>query len=370
VRRIALLLGLALGLPARAEEPVTPLPGTADVFRQLVAIFDVIQKHYIDPAKVRPEEAVNIAFREFIRSLDPEADLLTPAEYAMAKATTNTLPVSLAYRNGRVIIVTPRDGTAAQAVGVLPGDELLCEGRRLPAAQEWLRTNQMFGIHESGTSRSIAVSNNVPATGAINLKTLAPGVTYCRLPVISNPAAQELRTQLLQQNPHAIILDVRNNPGGSLDGALGCARLFLPAEDRIVALDYAQPEQRVGFVSDASPKFNGAVVLLVNGGTAAEAEVLAAALKDNGRAKIVGSLTFGRGWLYALYGLPDGSALRIPTSRYLTPSKQTFQRAGIAPDVWVDVPPDEARALTRAGYGSASQTNDAALTRAVELLSR
>ena len=359
MNRFAFLLWLALAIPARAEEPVTPPPGTADVFRRFANILDVLQKQYVDSAQIRLDDSATVAFRAFVRSLDPEADLLTSEEYAAAKNPALSPPVSTARRDGRTIVVAPRDGTAAQTAGIFAGDEVIQS------------TGSVFIVRELESQRVTIVSNDQVVAGPVAIRTLQPGIVYCRLAEITDAGAKGLREQLLPgKKGQRLILDLRNNPGGSFDAALQCARLFLPADARIVALDYAQPGQRVGFVSDSSPKFTGPIALLINGGTAAEAEILAAALRDNGRALLVGSQTFGRGGHYELFALQDGSALKIPTSRYLTPSKQTFQGTGLTPDFPVEVPHDAERSLARAGFGAANKTNDAALARAVQLLSR
>jgi C-terminal peptidase prc len=286
VNRCVLLLWLALALPARAEEPVVPPPGTAYAFRQFVAILDAMQKHYVAPEQLWLADRMTPAFQGFIRSLDSEADLLTPEQFE-------------AYK------------------------------------------------------RNIATQ----VAGTVQITNLVPGITYCRLPGIATTGAKELRGQLLPwRKGQKLILDLRDNPGGSLDAAVQYARLFLPDQTRIVALDFARPDQRVGFVSDDSPKFTPAVVLLINGGTAAEAEILAAALRDTNRAQLVGSRTFGRGLHSEVFRLPDGSGLKVPTVRYLPPSKQSFQGTGVPPDVEVVTPPQ------------ADGTNDTVLARAVELL--
>ncbi len=275
---------LALAWPACAAEPVTPPPGTADAFRQFAAILDVLQKHYIEPARVRPAERATLVFREFVRSLDPGADLLSPEEFAAAKNPTNA-----------------------------------------------------------------------PPPGAAEITNVAPATAYCRLTATDVIAAQSLREQLLPgKKSHRLVLDLRDNAGGTLDGALRCASLFLPTGARIVALDFARPEQRIGFVSDSSPKFDGPLALLINGGTAAEAEIVAAALRDNGRALLVGSRTAGRGMNYELFALPNGAGLKIPTARFLPPSKLPFHGTGVTPDFAVESNP----------------TNDVALTRALELLQK
>jgi carboxyl-terminal processing protease len=362
------LAAILLVCPALAQEPVTPMPGTAGVFRQFAAILDVLQNNYIDPREIQPGDRATIAFREFVRTLDVEADLLTPSEYAATTNATFPLPVRLAIRDGRVVIVSPHDGTAAQRAGILADDELLCNERRLVPVQEWLRQCPTFVVRDPTSHVGLTISNDVPTSADVRLVPLAAGIAYCRLPEIQLPLASQLRGQLLKQKPRALVLDLRNNPGGTLDGALQCASLFLPENERVVAIDYAQPEQRVGFVSDASSKYAGKLAVLVNGGTAAEAEILAAALRDNGRATLIGSRTFGSGWLYGLFALPDGSALRIPTARYLPPSKRNFQGTGLTPDVLVTVSRDTERELARAGFGAPALKSDHTLARARELL--
>ncbi len=286
MKHLVLLLWLALVIPARAEESVTPLPGAADTFRQLANILDALQKHYIAPDQVRLNEHATLAFREFVRSLDPEADLLTPEQFV---ATKQPAPL--------------------------------------------------------------------PVTSPIQVTNLAPSIAYCRLAEITSAGAKELRGQLLPgRKGHRLILDLRNNAGGSFDAALQYARLFLLADTRIVALDFARPEQRVGFVSDGTPKFSAPVALLVNGGTAAEAEILAAALRDNGRSVLVGGRTAGRGLHYEIVALADGFGLKIPVSRYLPPSKRSFHGTGLTPDEIIDT--------------NTVQKTDLALARALEILKR
>lgn len=379
MKRIALLLAFAL--VARAEEPVTPPPGTTDAFRQFANILDVLQQHYIDPEELYVPERSSLAFRQFVRSLDSEADLLAPVEYTAAKAPADgDVGLAVAARGGAIVVISARDGSPAHHAGLYTGDEIITNAR-LSEVRAALRGPvgepvrlQVRGQREVTLVR-VAITNVPPSA----LKFLQNGVAYCRLADISEPARERLEldlTRAVRERVRGLILDVRNNAGGSLDALLHIARLFVPDKAEIVSLDFAGREQRVVFTGDASPKFTAPAVLLVNGGTAAEAEIFAAALRDNGRARLVGSRTFGRGWNYGLFALPDGFALQIPTARYVPPSKQSFQGAGLVPDVAVEVPRDVERSLARAGFGSFGWANDRAqvlktdraLARALELL--
>jgi hypothetical protein len=248
---------ILLAWPALAQEPVTPPPGAAEAFRQFADLLDALQKHYV--GEIKPAEHTAIAFRQFVRSLDPKADLLTPAQFAAAKTPTS------------------------------------------------------------------ATTNLPPPT----LRFYKAGIAYCRLAEFSEPARQRLEfdlTRAVHERARGLLLDIRDNAGGALDPMLRIAKLFLPDKAEIVSLEFARPEQRVVFRSDASPKFTAPVVLLVNAGTAGEAEAFAAALRENRRARLVGRRTAGRTKNYGYIELPDGSALYIPNSRY------SFDERGLIPD--------------------------------------
>jgi carboxyl-terminal processing protease len=155
-----------------------------------------------------------------------------------------------------------------------------------------------------------------------------------------------------------IILDLRNNAGGAFEAAQVAASFFLVKGTEVVALEYGSPGLHTTFVSDESLKVTAPLILLVNGGTAAEAELFAAALQDNHRARIVGSQSFGRGFLTASTRLSDGSVLVLPTAYYMRPSKQILQGNGLTPDVVVALPCETERSLARSGFGTFDWKND------------
>ena len=177
-----------------------------------------------------------------------------------------------------------------------------------------------------------------------------------------------------------MILDLRNNAGGPLDSALHAARLFLPAESPIVSLQYANAEHLTRFDVDARGKFPAtiAVVLLVNYGTAGEAEVCAAARRDNDRASLVGSRTFGNGRIISQIPLHNGYGLLLPTACYIPPAGKSFYPDGLVPEIIVNVPQSAERALAAKGFGNFDWQGraiggveaDPPLARAFELLKK
>jgi carboxyl-terminal processing protease len=392
------LASCSLALAAEQPGIVTPSPGVRNVFAEFVNVLETLEKQYIDPAQLASNRHSTVALREFVRSLDPEADLFTREEAAVANAPLPEgecdLGVSLTLSNDHPLVVSPRDGSAAQRAGLLAGDQISAiDGQPTARMRLFEVTNRLRGQRSSKVSlrvldpgaadpRPLVIERTAPSTPRpALLKSLGNNIVYYRLSRFSVPEVEQLRAETMRAQARragGLILDLRNNAGGTFDATMGAARLFLRDKSTIVFLQYNLPELRTTFVSDAGEKITIPMVLLVNAGTAAEAEIFAAALRDNRRARLVGSQTFGRGWLYSQFALPDGSVLSIPNAQYVPLSRRPFQSVGLTPDIVVDVPRETERALSIAGYGTFDGVNDRAkvlkddpvLARALELLSK
>ena len=398
----ALLIAVP-ALPA-AESPtgsptvVAPSGPARDVFVQFANVLEDLQKHYIDPSKIRAGEHSTAALREFLRSLDPEADLYTPDEVSGIDAALppnlGEIGVSLALRNDYPTVITARDDTPAQDTHLFTGDQIVAiDGQptlhtRLFDVNHKLRGTPLSTLKlrvldpVSGETRQVVVERMaVRPASSIHLKFLGQGIAYCRFSEFTLPLVESLLAELKKaklQQARAMILDLRNNAGGGFDTVMVAARLFLPDKAEIVSLEYGRPEFRTTFVSDGSFKCNLPLAVLVNGGTAAEAEIFAAALHDHKRARLVGSKTYGRGQLFGQFPLPDGSALYIPTAQYLPPSHKPFQSVGLVPDVEVEVSRESERRMETLGFGTfdwAQDKNevigsDLALARALQLFAK
>ena len=148
-RRSLPLLFLLTALAVRAGDPkqsVVPPTGTTDAFRLFADVLEGLQKNYLDPDLANSPLLAQAAFREFVRKLDPEADLLTPDEFAAIKKRPVIADVTLAKRDGKVVVVAPRDGTAAQRTGVLAGDEILCHDNSLALGKTLLKTGSVLMV--------------------------------------------------------------------------------------------------------------------------------------------------------------------------------------------------------------------------------
>ena len=396
-----LALSAVVAAPALgADEPVvvTPPPAARGAFSQFANIIECLQKHYINPSRIGDREHATAALREFVRSLDPDSDLLTADEAAAVttpkSADDGDIGLSLVMRGDYPTVIAARDGSPAQNSRLFVRDQIVAiDGQPTAHARLFRVVDQLRGAigskvslrvldPELGKTREVAVeraADRPPLSSS--LKFLSGGIGYLRVSEFTLPVVEKLHGELRRaqtQKTRALILDLRNNAGGAFDAALVAARLFVPANADIVLLDYSDPKFRTSFVSDSSDKFTALVVLLVNGGTAAEAEIFAAALRDQKRARLVGSTTFARGVMIAQFPLPDGTVLSIPTAHYLSPSKQPFHGTGLTPDIEVTVSRETERSLATAGFGSFDWVNDKremlktdlVLAKALELLAK
>jgi carboxyl-terminal processing protease len=373
---------------------VTPPAAARSAFAQFANIIECLQKNYVDPSRIGDREHATAALREFVRSLDPDADLLTAQEAATNDPDAGDIGVDLALRADYPTVISVRDASPGQIARLFTGDQILSiDGQSTAHARMFAVTARLRGAAgskvtlrvldpASGKTREVVIERAADSSPSpASLKFLTPGVAYFRLSAFTVPVVEKflVETKRAQaQRARGLILDVRNNAGGAFDAALVAARLFVPATADIVLLDYSEPKFRTSFVSDSSDKFTAPVVLLVNGGTAAEAEIFAAALRDHKRARLVGSQTSGRGRFVDRFPLSDGSVLLVPSAVYLPPSRRAFADEGLSPDVPVSVPRETERSLSTAGFGSFDWVHDKAevlksdlaLARALELLAK
>lgn len=385
---------------ARTQEPhiITPPVQTAETFKQFAAFFDILGKSYVEPGRIRPSEHTADALRAYLRSLDPEAALMPAPEQLMASIGVEgplvDIGVSFSTRNRFPAIITTHEGSPAQAAGLLWGDEIRAiNGQSLENADLAACYLRIWGAVDSqmelvvhdpadGQTRTLVIQRRLPVpVPAVAVKYIAGGTAYRRLPEFTVAAVESLREDLIRmekERPRGLVLDLRNNPGGAFQAAQIAADMFLPAGAVIVAVDYPNADKHTVFHANDARKFNVPLVLLVNGGTSAEAEIFAAALRDNQRARLVGVATCGRGRKIEQFKLPDGMSLYIPVARYRPPSNKDYHGTGLAPDVAVNMPRDDERKLSVTGFGNFNWIEnkrqvldlDKTLARALELLDK
>ena len=369
-RRLAILL-LAAGLvgPASAQEDEDISPYKE--MKTLARAVELIRQDYVDEDKTEYEELIYSALRGMLEELDPHSDFMDPKDFKGMQEDTRSefggLGVVVTRKDDRLTIVAPMEGTPGFRAGLLPDDILLeidgqsAERMSLRDAVDKLRgepgTAVKLAVAREGEGEPIEVEIErevikVPSVrGAKILEGDGPRIGYVRVTQFSEPTGKEFSRALAdleKQGIDALVLDLRFNPGGLLGSAVEVAGEFLPG-GALVA--YTEGRSASAARRYTAPGKGGKpraypVAVLVNGSSASGAEIVAGALKDSGRALLVGETTFGKGSVQSVVSLPDGSAVRLTTAHYFTPGKKPIHEKGVAPHVSAPMSSeDEARLL-------------------------
>lgn len=248
----------------------------------------------------------------------------------------------------KVVVIAPIEGTPAYKAGILPGweitevDDKPVKGQSLDQVVKNIRgpINSPVDLTFSanGKRKKVRLQRaEIPIRAVANCEILPGNIGYIRLDsFISSKANSEMRDSLRKvENTSGIILDLRNNPGGLLSNAIEIANMFLDRGVIVSTIDADGYKQST--FSSSRPISKQPMVVLINKGSASASEILSGALKDNGRAKLVGQRSFGKGLVQAINRLDDGSGINVTIARYLTPNDTDIHKHGIAPDYKVDL---------------------------------
>jgi carboxyl-terminal processing protease len=313
----------------------------------------------------------------------------------------NGLGIEVSMKNGLPTVVTAMEDTPAAKAGILSGDQIL---RINGISTERMDLQDAINVLRGPAGAKVSLTLLRPATKEIKEYTLQRAeikiqsvkgarlldaeltgpfkMGYIRLIQFNEPTAEELSKaldELEKQGMQALILDLRNNPGGLLNSAVDVCAQFLPPNTKVVSTQGRVASQQHDYSTSGGKKErpNFPMVLLVNEGSASGAEIVAGALKDLHRAVLVGETTFGKGSVQNVMQLPDGSAVRLTTAKYYTPSKQVIQGNGVTPNIRVAISAEQERslfALRNAGNikpedeKNIIKTKDAQLLRAIDAL--
>jgi carboxyl-terminal processing protease len=333
----------------------------------------LIRQDYVDATKTGYKDLTYSALRGMLASLDPHSQFMEPSDFKDMEDETRSefggLGIVVSSKDGVLTVVSPMEDSPGSRAGILPGDRILrinsitTEKLSLQDAVNMLRgepgqkvTLTIFRPSNNETKDYVLEREIIKVPSVKDAKILDPSLTgnfkigYVRITQFNEPTAQELDQKLddLQnRGMQALIVDLRYNPGGLLNSAVDVCGLFLPPKTMVVYTEGREPGQRREYFTNRNAKqhLNFPLVLLVNGGSASGAEIMAGALKDLNRAILVGETTFGKGSVQSVIQLPDGSALRLTTAKYFTPSKQVIHEKGVIPNIRASLSPDEERAL-------------------------
>lgn len=254
--------------------------------------------------------------------------------------------------NGNITIVSPIDGSPAQAAGLRPGDILRqangvdLTGMDVSEAAALVRgpagTTVQLLIERNEETFSIDIVRDVIKLPSVRSEMLDDNIAYVRLSQFGDQSAQELEAQLtdlLAQNPVGLILDLRRNPGGGLDTAVAIADQFLPT-GTILAERFGTGADKLFTSTDEGVAEEIPLVVLIDEGSASASEVLAGAIQDRKRGVLIGVTSFGKGTVQTWHALSNGGGVRITIARWLTPNENWVHETGVEPDFYVPLLPD------------------------------
>ncbi len=334
-------------------------------------VLEKVRKDYVDGQKLTYQELVYGALRGMIDTLDPHSEFLDPDEYKELQSDTEGnfggLGIIVAMKDNYVTVVAPMEGSPGFKAGILSGDRITkvsgvsTEKMSLPDVVKILRGEPGSDVNitifrpSSKLTKDITLTRaviNIDMVKDINGKKEFPlgpdKIGYIRITQFGDKVSDDLEAALKKLNDEgmqALILDLRWNPGGLIDQAVDVCAKFLPRGQLVVSTEGRNSAQdsirRAGGGGDELD--HKPIVILVNLGSASASEIVAGCMQDLHRAIILGEKTFGKGSVQSILPLPDGSALKLTTAKYYTPSHRVIHEVGITPDVVVPVTDQQER---------------------------
>ncbi len=359
--------------------------------RIMMHVLQLIRQNYVDTEATAPSRLIDHALEGMVGALDPFSSHLKPEEYDdMMESTEGEfggLGVVVTMREDRLTVVSPMEGSPGAEAGLRSGDRIVeiedrsTQGMGLSEAVHLLKgppgTDVTITIKrpKTGESREVTITRELIEVPSVkDVRVIEDDIGYLRITQFNEPTSDDLRRELeglLEKDIGALVVDVRNNPGGLLQSAVDVSSLFLPKGKLVASTEGRMPSQKQRYVTSNGSQLpkDLPVAILVNGGSASAAEILAGSLKDWGRAVLVGEKTFGKGSVQNIIQLPDGSALRLTTAKYYTPSHQIIHEQGIEPNIVVSLSDaEQEQLLRRRRSGEAEVMLDSQLERAVDTL--
>jgi carboxyl-terminal processing protease len=357
----ALLVVLTLSLGGSAASKSTNGTATYEQLRLFTEVLSIVQNQYVD--EVPPKELIYSAIKGTLRGLDPHSSFLDPDSYKEMQVETSGsfggLGIEITLKDDILTVVAPIEGTPAYRAGLHTGDRivkidgLVTKDMSLPDAVKRMRgkpgSKVTISIVREGWTepRDFDIVREQIRVHSVRTHDLGDGVAYIRLRQFQEQTPHDLDSALdkfAKNGMKALLLDLRNNPGGLLTAAVEVSEKFVDDGRLVVYTEGRVRNQNMRFSAHAKKPYTAVpMVILVNQGSASASEIVAGALQDWQRAKVVGVQTFGKGSVQTIIPLSDGSGLRLTTAKYFTPKGRSIHGKGITPDVIVEIPKDDAK---------------------------
>ena len=354
---------------AIARSSLAPLP--LEELQQLAAVFGMIKSDYVEP--VDEKKLITDAIAGMVSGLDPHSQYFDKKGFKEFREGTSGrfvgVGIEIGMEDGLVKVVSPIEGSPAFKAGIKSGDLITriddtpVKGLTMDQAVKRMRgepnTKVVLTVFRKTENRAfpVTITRAEIRTQSVRAKMVEPGYGWVRLSQFQDNSVEDFARKvddLYKQDPNlkGIVLDLRNNGGGLLDGAIAISAAFLPRDAVVVSTNGQVPDSKATY--RATPEHyvrragadplrrlpdaikNVPLVVLVNEGSASASEIVAGALQDHKRATIMGAQTFGKGSVQTVRPLSADTALKITTARYYTPSGRSIQAKGIVPDLWID----------------------------------
>jgi carboxyl-terminal processing protease len=354
---------------AVAQRTLSPLP--LEELQQLAAVFGIVKSDYVEA--VDEKKLISDAIGGMVAGLDPHSQYFDKKSFKEFREGTSGrfvgVGIEIGMEDGLVRVVSPIEGSPAFRAGIKSGDlvtridETPVKGLTMDQAVKRMRgepaTKVTLTIFRKSESRSfpVTITREEIRVQSVAAKLVEPGYAWVRVRQFQDRTVEEFARkveELYKQDPaiKGVVLDLRNDPGGLLDGAVAISAAFLPSDATVVSTNGQLPDSKA--VYKATPEHYARrgggdpirrlpaalksvpMVVLVNEGSASASEIVAGALQDHKRAIVMGAQTFGKGSVQTVRQLSADTALKITTARYYTPQGKSIQARGIVPDVWLD----------------------------------
>jgi carboxyl-terminal processing protease len=370
---LGMIAGVAASMQfdAIAQKNVAASPLPVDELRQLADVFGLIKSDYVEP--VEDKKLLTEAISGMVASLDPHSAYLDKKAFKELREGTQGkfvgLGIEVGMEDGYVKVISPIEDSPAYKAGVKAGDLITrldntpVKGMTLDEAVKKMRgepnTKITLTIARKEEDKPVIVTilRQEIRVQSVKAKLVEPGYAWVRISQFQEPTVDDMVKKISgiyaqEPNLKGLVLDLRNDPGGVLPGAIGVAAAFLPKESVVVSTNGQLPDSKQTFYARRefySTRSSGdslsklpeglkkvPMVVLVNGGSASASEIVAGALQDYKRATVMGSQTFGKGSVQTIRQLSADTAVKLTTARYYTPNGRSIQAKGIVPDVMVD----------------------------------
>ena len=335
---------------------VTAVEDSYERLKVFTEVLSLIQANYVDETK--PRDLIYGGIKGMLETLDPHSSFLSPDIFKEMQVETQGsfggLGIEITVKDRQLTVVAPIEGTPADRAGLHPADRIVkidgnpTKDMTLIEAVKKLRGPKGTSVtltilrEESPGPFDLTLVREVIEVKSVRAKDLGDGIAYIRIASFQERTGKDLLKAIEQFQKNgisALVLDLRNDPGGLLNQAVQVSDLFLDKGQLIVYTEGRIKNQDLRFSAEHGaqvPKVP--MVVLVNGGSASASEIVAGALQDWKRALVLGTKTFGKGSVQTVIPLSDGSGLRLTTAKYYTPKGRSIHGTGIVPDIVVEVP--------------------------------